>query len=154
MNDSLSVANYILSNAKNVNLIKLTSLMYYAQGWHFGFFGKPLFNEPIRAVFHGIRICKIWNEFIIFGGEVIDTVKKRQLRTKEDVEFLDQILSVYDKYTDVQLCNASHAKDSPWYHTWYELNKYKYEILDIPDRLMIQAFNEKKNENLKILKND
>lgn len=51
--------------------LKLQKLLYYAQGWHLGLYGAPLFREPLQAWIRGPVVPVVYDEFKRFGSKPI-----------------------------------------------------------------------------------
>ena len=61
---AFDVANYFLSIPEYEDLtnLKLQKLVYYAQGIHLAIYGKPLFNEAIKAWEHGPVVPELYRK--------------------------------------------------------------------------------------------
>ena len=53
MTDSELVAEYILFKYGPMSHLKLQKLLYFVQGYHLAYFGKPLFEDDFEAWVHG-----------------------------------------------------------------------------------------------------
>jgi uncharacterized phage-associated protein len=113
------IANYFLGlvdteAGDTMTNLKLQKLLYYAQGYHVASFGKPLFPEGIEAWVHGPAIPAVYRRFKHCGYNPIDVtgITAPELDT-ETREFLDQIWTLYGKYSAKYLEELSH-RDVPW----------------------------------------
>lgn len=50
-----------------VTNLKLQKLLYYAQGWHLGLHGTPLFDDPLEAWIHGPTVPAVYRQFTAHG---------------------------------------------------------------------------------------
>ena len=73
-----TAARYILLLAQNteqepelITQLRLHKLLYYAQGWHLGIRGQPLFAERIEAWKHGPVVAPLYPKFADYGAVAI-----------------------------------------------------------------------------------
>ena len=129
-----AIANYFIRAAEKDNIIdlslmKLMKLVYYAHGWHLGFYGNPLINETIEAWDYGPVIPVLYHQFKQYGSDHIRSPAPTCLTDKEAfslprdvgqkdyeevISFLAGIWVRYSKFTANQLSNSTHSKDAPW----------------------------------------
>jgi uncharacterized phage-associated protein len=70
----LDIANKIIhfvsdSNAGDlISNMKLQKLLYYQQGFHLAYFGKPLFEEDIEAWMYGPVVPSVYSHFKTEGS--------------------------------------------------------------------------------------
>lgn len=88
--------------------VKVHKLLYYCQGWHLAWTGRPLFAETIEAWANGPVVAPLWRD------------EKRATPPPPPVELDDRALSVvgyvvsrYGGLTGRQLIHLTHAED-PW----------------------------------------
>ncbi len=124
------VADYFL--AKNdpaegdrITHLRLQKLVYFAQGFALAILCRPLFEELIYAWEHGPVCLALYNKYKRFGREPLDVIPggKREAAQKlkaarrpfnpEEIEVMDEVFSVYGRYTAAGLRQISHATD-PW----------------------------------------
>ena len=123
--------------------MKLQKLVYYAYGWYYAYYKKPLFDEKIEAWKFGPVIRSVYDKFKRFGNYEInrfatkldvsdgDDPKFEMVRyTLEDAEvkiFLNKIWGLYKGLSAVQLSNLSHVSGGPWNVTVQQaINNYGY----------------------------
>lgn len=134
--------------------LKLHKLLFYCQGLHLAWFGKPLFSEHIRAFDHGPCVKTLWQEER--DGEPAPEphdLDNTQLNT------VGYVVSRYGHMTAADLVRLTHAQD-PWViadrlrnaggsdlieHSWMqtffraELDK-EWEDLDAPPREVVREW--------------
>jgi uncharacterized phage-associated protein len=125
MYSSITVANCFLDLAERdgevLTPMKIQKLVYIAQGWHLGLYGKPLISEEVEAWQYGPVFPELYHEFKLYGGRAIvrpsdmgvglSSIKAKTRR------FLKTVWKVYRQYTAVQLSNLTHKAGTPWYQT-------------------------------------
>ncbi|MBP4001564.1 Panacea domain-containing protein [Pseudomonas koreensis] len=129
-----SIANYFLELAQSsdqcLSSLKLQALVYYAHGWHTGYTGRALLNEKVQAGPYGLVIASLYREFNRFGtgpitrkaldydahgAQVTPSPKDKETQT-----LLRTVFQNYASYSDTQLTQMAHGKDTPWDITWRE----------------------------------
>ncbi len=99
----------------DVTNLKLQKLLYYAQGFHLAFFGRPLFEEDIEAWTHGPVVPEIYHQYKAYGKEAIGDIDEDIMEklTDEQIDFLYEIWSVFGQYSAWKLRNMTHD-EKPW----------------------------------------
>jgi len=157
--DSKAVANRFLDIAdaakKPLCPMKLQKLTYFAHGWHLAFKDAPLINEMVEAWTYGPVVPSLYHEFKEFGRSPIDerATRSRLEGSKLKIltptleegpadclnfakSLLDQVWTVYGKYSAFQLSNMTHAPGTPWHQIWQEHKGQLPRGIDIPqDRI-------------------
>jgi uncharacterized phage-associated protein len=140
MYTALQVANYFIKKAKEENIpldpMKLQKLLYFAYGWHYANYDKPLFSDQINAWQWGPVVEDIYHAFKKYGKRNITELKSdldiKTLQTTIPIvpesdtatdQFLRNFWDTYKNYTGPQLSGASHANGSPW-KAAYDPNKF------------------------------
>jgi uncharacterized phage-associated protein len=87
---------------------KLHKLLYYAQGWHLVWIGRPLFVEPIEAWANGPVVADLWHD------------EKRERKPPpsqelagDEVATVDYVVERYGRFTGKELVRRTHEED-PW----------------------------------------
>ena len=98
--------------------LKLQKLLYYAQGFHLALFDKPLFKEEIEAWTHGPVVPDVYHGYKRYGknplpSESINIDDIADKLTDEQIDFLDEIWSVFGQYSLWKLRDMTHEED-PW----------------------------------------
>lgn len=159
----LAVANRFLELAnesqKEITLLKLLKLVYYAHGWHLGLTGgQPLLDEQVEAWKFGPVSPSVYHSFKDFGANPITRLGREILHkdgkffwnvvtldcSQSVSEFLKKIWDVYGKLTPFQLSELTHRADTPWHKVWYEMGGQTRKGTDIPDNLITEYFQQKK----------
>ena len=112
------VSNYFLSllyeeGGDTLSNLKLQKLLYYAQGLHLAYYGKPLFSEQIRAWMHGPVVPAIYRKYMGYGSGSIpkptgldfDSIKHSQK------DFLNEIWTVFGQFSGWKLYNMVHGEE-------------------------------------------
>jgi uncharacterized phage-associated protein len=102
------VADELRRRLPGLGVVKLHKLLYYAQGWHLTWIGKPLFREPIKAWANGPVVAQLW------ADEKHDRGRPQPEELSEnDAAVLDFIVERYGSFTGKDLIRLTHAED-PW----------------------------------------
>lgn len=102
------VAREIRDRLPSVGRVKVHKLLYYCQGWHLTWTGKPLFREPIEAWSNGPVIADFWADEQHDRG-----VPPPQTLSAEQQSIVDYVLERYGRMTGKQLITMTHSED-PW----------------------------------------
>ncbi|MEG3932746.1 MULTISPECIES: type II toxin-antitoxin system antitoxin SocA domain-containing protein [unclassified Microcoleus] len=97
-----------------INAYKLQKLMYYAQAWYLGVYGKPLFDADFQAGIHGPVIPDLLEKYQRqFSGEPI-TEKIEQPKLPQKIgEFIEEVADAYFEYDDATL-ERMICSEMPW----------------------------------------
>ena len=75
MYSSLDIAKYIIYYCNIINKpvtnIKLQNLLYFIQGLYLAIYNQPYFREEIMLCDFGICIQNVYDEYKIFGNNII-----------------------------------------------------------------------------------
>ena len=119
------IANYLIwrvnsdtESGDNISNLKLQKLVYYAQGFHLAWYGKPLFPEEIRSWSHGPVVYELYNSYRSYGSEAIPTPEDYDPSHLDDQtrELLEEVYNVYGQYSAWGLRNLTH-EEPPWKDT-------------------------------------
>lgn len=128
---TLIVAQYIIDKSKNyprpaVTPMKLNKLVYIAQGYMLGHYGRPLLDEPIMAWEHGPFIAGLYQRIRGYRSQPVErlTQSNFEILTNLEKSVLNEVVNTYNDLTAMQLADATHKSDTPWFETWhrYEQN--------------------------------
>jgi uncharacterized phage-associated protein len=114
---ALAAANYIVWFAQrhgdSITNLKLQKLLYYAQGWFLALYGRPLFQESLRAWVRGPVEYGVWQAFNGFKWNPItrDVAKPKLSELAQD--HLDEVIEVYGDYSAYTLERMTHNEE-PW----------------------------------------
>ncbi len=101
---------------EKMTLLKLLKLLYYAEGCSLALENRSLFDEKIVAWEHGPVVEEVWRSFDnAYDLSVDDTDMHESLAkiSKADDELLEDVYSVFGKYSASGLRNKTHS-ESPW----------------------------------------
>ncbi len=123
MYQALDIAKYLIhcANLEEDDLItnlKLQKLLYYAQGFHLALFDSPLFSSAIYAWQYGPVVPEVYHEYKQYScNSLPDSLNfNPEIIESEDRELIDEVYSVYGKYTGTVLANLTH-QETPWKNT-------------------------------------
>lgn len=148
--DCRIVANTFLAIAakdgKSLTNLHIQKYVYFAQGYYYADFKKPLVEEMFQAWKYGPVIPGLYEEFKHFKGSAIselyqayDPVEKVvfvPLVNKDDRRFLKKIYNLFKDVSAIDLSKMSHEKDGPWDKVYVENNQSK----EIPLEFMAEYF--------------
>ena len=157
MYDARDVANFMLNSAEGRGLeitnLALQKLLYFAHGWFFALYDRPLIKNKFEAWQYGPVQRVLYDQFKVFRDQPIRGVRAKYLdpATGEKVtrepnispdhaHLIESILDKYSKYTASQLVNESHAEDGPWEFVWQQAEDAIYPGMRIPDELILSHF--------------
>ncbi|MGL5060316.1 MAG: Panacea domain-containing protein [Microcoleus sp.] len=112
------IANYFIwlasQNDVAIDTYKLQKLVYYAQAWHLGIYGTPLFDADFQAWIHGPVIPDLLENYQSqFSWEPI-LEKLEQPKVSEQIgEFLAEVAEAYFKFDDETLERMT-CSEMPW----------------------------------------
>ena len=112
------IANYFiwLAGQKDVgiNVYKLQQLVYYAQAWHLGIYGTPLFDADFQAWIHGPVIPELLEKYQReFSWEPISEKVEQPKIPAQIGEFLAEVAEAYFKYDD-ETMERMICSEMPW----------------------------------------
>ncbi len=131
---AMAVANAFVKRAKENNLpdlspMKLQKILFFAQSWHLARHNRPLIDDFFCRWQYGPVIPSLYHEFkeygsgniSTYGGHIVEEdgliVKKRPIISDKDSEvwkLVDDIISVYGKYTGSELSTMTHQREAAW----------------------------------------
>ncbi len=130
------IANFFIWKAdeediKNITLLKLIKLVYFAYGWYLAVYNKKLFDEKIEAWRYGPVIPSIYHEFKEFGNSpvcryAVEFVPETgefdyPIIDKNDsdaIQVLEAVWNVYKNRDGTQLSRLTHDANSPWSYSY------------------------------------
>lgn len=94
--------------------LKLQKILYYAQGWHLGLYGEPLFDDRIEAWVHGPVVPSVYRQFKDFAHRPIDLPDAKWEAVPVDLrEHIADVWQAYGRLTAYDLERLSH-EERPW----------------------------------------
>lgn len=110
------IENFFLLECNGVNTMKLTKLLYFAQGWHLALFDSLLFSEAIVAFRYGPTVTSTQQRYRSFGMEDIPKPNEAQRKwfDPRTNTFLEKIVRTYGHRSAVELSNMCHEDGTPW----------------------------------------
>lgn len=119
MATALDVARYFVlkgNGERSMTQLKVIKLAYYAQGWHLGLYGVPLFEDLIEAWDLGPVVLGIRCQFRQYGANPIPVTERPSedlIQDQQTVQFLEIIWNRFNRHTAGQLVDMTH-KEQPW----------------------------------------
>ncbi|HEU4556472.1 MAG TPA: type II toxin-antitoxin system antitoxin SocA domain-containing protein [Longimicrobium sp.] len=117
MTTAQEVADYFTNLAQErgdeLSNLKLQKLLYYAQGWHLGLHGTPLFPEKFQAWPSGPVIPDVFWRYYDFGIDSIPRPEVAPSLPSATAEFLDEVAAAYMPFDVWQLHWKTRA-EVPW----------------------------------------
>lgn len=93
--------------------LKLQKMLYYAQGWHLGLYGTPLFDDVIEAWIHGPVVPEVYRRFKPSGHKPIDSPARLVDQPEDLVVHIKDVWEAYGGLSAYDLERLSHA-EAPW----------------------------------------
>ncbi len=120
-NNIYDVCKYIIhyenKNGKPVTNLRLQKLLYFIQVYFWGAFGRPCFNEELRAWKYGPVVVEVYERYKFFGSLSIiqeSIVNSHSLiPNEEDRIAIEQVLDSLRNLSTNSLVDFSH-RQSPW----------------------------------------
>lgn len=111
------VADYFLALAhergESVNNLKLQKLLYYAQAWHLGLHGEPLFEARFEAWVTGPVIPTMFSRFEEFSFHDLPVPDRVPDLSEDTAGFLDDIADQYMARDEYEL-EWMTRREEPW----------------------------------------
>lgn len=97
-----------------INAYKLQKLLYYAQAWHLGMYGTPLFKSDFQAWVHGLVIPALLEQYTNqFSWEPLAENIEQPKLPNRIWEFLEEVAEAYFEYDDETL-ERMICSETPW----------------------------------------
>jgi len=96
-----------------VTNLRLQRLLYFAQGWHLGLHGKPLFREPLQAWASGPVQPEVYARFLPFGAAPIVVSRLQWHPPKQIADFIAELMEVYGRFSSFDLQRIA-CDEEPW----------------------------------------
>lgn len=116
----LQIANELLklayeSEGDLMTNLKLQKMLYYQQGFHLAYFGKPLFNEEIEAWMYGPVVPCVYNTYERNGRMGIEPNSdiSVEFANDEELRLFIKVYDIYGQYSAIGLMNMTH-NEAPW----------------------------------------
>ncbi|MGD1938345.1 MAG: Panacea domain-containing protein [Cyanophyceae cyanobacterium] len=114
---ALDVARFFVEKGADdpeMTQLKVQKLTFYAQSYHLGIYGTPLFGEAVRAWKHGPVITSLRSLQDCRGNKIpADGSFGNPIEDPEALKFLEAIWSTYGCFSADLLVGMTHA-DPPW----------------------------------------
>ncbi len=117
--DARQIANWFIERAaedgRTLSIMSLLKLVYIAHGWRLEMQSRPLFHNRIEAWKFGPVIPDVYKEFRPQGINASEPDPDfRAPDAPQDIEFLDQIYSIYGSMSPFHLSELTHSRGGPW----------------------------------------
>ena len=101
------IADWFLARAnsehRHLKPTKLQKLVYFAYGWYYAYFDKPMFEGEFYAKNQCPAMRGLYKRFESFGGNFIEVDVKPQYMDADTELLLDSVWKAYMPYSDVEL---------------------------------------------------
>ncbi|WP_246788288.1 Panacea domain-containing protein [Agrobacterium sp. AGB01] len=134
MYDVRAIANFVLDVAekdgRDVSNLHINKIVYFLHADFLVAFSRPLVSAKIEAWTYGPVFRELYREFKQWGDAPIgsrakyldpETGQKKNAQwhfSKEEEEFLSELVSKYTSMTPGALVAQSHVEGGPWDQTW------------------------------------
>ncbi len=107
--------------------MQLQKLVFIANGFMLGLFGRPLYREESRAWQWGPVIPELYDILRTYGRNVvtenIETKDQMPSDANDEKNIIKAVWVAYGHMTASQLSALTHQPNTPWKNTW-ERNKF------------------------------
>jgi uncharacterized phage-associated protein len=132
--------------AESLSHLKLQKLMYYAQAWHWAFYGKPLFAGKFQAWVHGPVNRDLYDRFSKTKS-LYSEITENDIRpdfdmgavAEDEAAHIDSILEAYAGLTGTQLEEMTHY-ENPWIEARGERRPSERCEIEIDEYLMARYY--------------
>ena len=95
--------------------LKLQKLCYYAQAFHLGYYGQPLFGDAVEAGPYGPAVKQLHKRYRKYGDAPIPApiAKPTPLPLMRQEALLAEIYEMYGAMTSTELASQTHYEE-PW----------------------------------------
>lgn len=128
----IAVAN---ERGEELNNQKLQRVLYYAQAWHLGQFGTPLFEEKISASPWGPFVLSIWRRFLPEGIGNIPARGVKPTFDERTTAFLEEIAARYLPVDEFVLGDMA-CSEAPWLNARRGVDELEISPHAIPEAEM------------------
>ena len=108
---------YILSHlaaGRDVETVKVTKLLYLAQGYHYALVGEPLFPEDVHVGRHGPTVMELMDRDLganLSEGMILGDVTQLSQAQKK---LIAAVVREYGSKPMYELCGVTMQRPSPW----------------------------------------
>ena len=128
MLQAAEIADFFISlgNAENedpMTNLRINKLLYFAQGWNLQRFGKPLFDEAIKAWKYGPVVETIFRKYHSYGRNIITECSPSFSLagfTSDEIQLLLDVYNKYRTFSTSRLVEKSHEGNTPWAKVYEE----------------------------------
>lgn len=151
-----TIANYFIDKASRevraVTPMQLLKLVYIAHGWHLGFRGEPLINEPVEAWQYGPVIKSLYRSIKRYGSSAVTErlntsflpwAGPSKVEDPKVASLLDSVWDGYSHFGGIKLSEMTHMKGSPWWKVWNEEGGHARKNAVIPDADIQEFYKDK-----------
>ena len=92
---------------------RLYKLLYYVQGWHLAWYGRPMFADRIEAWQQGPVPADLYPYFRQFGRDPIPPMADPQGISEADARVIEHVWRHYRQWSAAGLSQMTH-REPPW----------------------------------------
>lgn len=141
----LDISKYLVKSGVLLNHKKLQKMVYYAYSWYLvknntssENLKEKLFDNRIEAWVHG-PVCP--DLYYAYNNNKILTYKEKDIDSATQ-ELLNNVISIYGKYTGEELERMTHTED-PWRMARKGYSKYERSNIEINDKDIYDFYSSK-----------
>ena len=121
MADAVAVAEYLLYLAENeieaepITPLRLQKLLYYVQGWSWGYTAQPMFADSLKAWPHGPVVVRVYERYKGAEASPLRASGKRAWSslTVRERELIEGVWEAHKQYSASALREKTH-REPPW----------------------------------------
>lgn len=148
------VADYFLTKpedeeTRDLSIMKLLKLLYFAQGYSLALHDEPMFPEPIQAWKHGPVVPEIYRYYSKYGTAPIPAPNSfnEDKYPQSITDLLDLVYAEYGQYSAWRLRNMTHM-EPPWREIYQEGENAVISLIDMATHFK-QQLSVKRHSNTK-----
>ena len=101
------------SGGDGMTNLKLQKILYYEQGYHLAYFGKPLFKEDIESWMYGPVVPEVYEYYNKYQATALPIEKySLHLSERENALFFN-VYEALKEFSAIGLMNRTH-QETPW----------------------------------------
>ena len=109
------------AEGREVSVLKVIKLVYFAHGWMLGLHGRPLVRDTVMAFRYGPAMLELYRKVKHFGGNAVPVGALQATAgafNGDELDVMEQVWEKYGRLTALHLSTLAHGPDTPWRFTW------------------------------------
>lgn len=107
------IIDFCNEHGELITNLRLQKLLYYAQAWHLGLYGKPLFPETFQAWIHGPAQPSVYTKYASFGAGAIQQDTSEWVVSKAIRQHIEDTMEAYGRFSAFDLERLA-CSEEPW----------------------------------------